>query len=215
MKKLVVFDLDGTLVDSEEFIVWSFIEAGRAVGVDVDAEAVKKSIGMSLEAVIESAFARNRVSRRVIEEFVRTRRRIVEEYWRARVKLYPDVVPALESLREMGCVLAVASSSVVERVGEFLEYFGVLGYFNAVSGIKPGVRGKPEPDVILVVLEETGFKPEEAVYVGDKEVDCVAARKIGVDFILVDRRPLRETSTCKPVATVSSLLELPLVVKRL
>ncbi|MEM0001016.1 MAG: hypothetical protein QXP03_05130 [Desulfurococcaceae archaeon] len=81
MKKPIIFDLDETLVDSEESIVWSFIKAGKAVGVDVE--------GMSMEAVIESAFTRNRVSRKIVEEFM-TARRIVREYWRARVRIYPD-----------------------------------------------------------------------------------------------------------------------------
>ncbi|MEM4571044.1 MAG: HAD-IA family hydrolase [Desulfurococcaceae archaeon] len=116
----------------------------------------------------------------------------------------------------MGYVLAVASSSMVERINEFLEHFGVLGYFTAVFGVRPGVRGKPEPGVILEVLRETGFKPEETVYVGDKEVDCIAARKAGVDFILVDgKKLLQETLVCELVTVVTGLLELQLVVKRL
>lgn len=216
LKKLVIFDLDGTLVDSEDFIVWSFIEAARATGVEVDPVLVADSIGMPLDDIVERVFLSRGVPRRVVEDFIEVRRRIVRENWRKMVKLFPDVVPALNALRDMGFSMAVASSSVVERIMDFLEYFGVLGYFTYISGVKPGLRGKPEPDVILDVLEHAGFKPLDAVYVGDREVDCFAALNAGVDFVLVDRgRGRRVVSECKPVGRVNSLLELPIILKRL
>ncbi len=216
MKKLVVFDLDGTLIDSEDFIVWSFVEAGRLVGVGVDPELVRESIGLPLEVVVERVLKSAGASESVVEEFLEVRRKIARENWRRMVRLFPDVKPALEELRGMGFKLAVASSAVTERIVEFLEYFGVLGYFSVVLGVGPGVRGKPEPDVLLRVLEASNTSSQEAVYAGDREVDCVAAQRAGVDFVLVDRKRRGTSSwSCTPRITVESLLELPRVLKRL
>lgn len=216
MKRLVVFDLDGTLVDSEDFIVWSFIEAGRITGVKLDPLIIADLIGLPLEAFLERIFVNSNASRDVVDEFIEVRRKIVQENWRKMVKLFPDVEPALKELREGGFSLAVASSSVIERIIDFLEYFGVLDYFSCISGVKPGLRGKPEPDVILAVLERTGFKPIEAVYVGDREVDCTAASNAGVDFILINRGRLKLADfKCKPAETIETLTLLPSILKRL
>lgn len=211
MKRLVIFDLDGTLVDSEDFIVWSFVEAGRLVGVEVDPGVVMQSIGMPLEDVVSRVLNSVGVSRDVVRELVSVRKRLVNENWRKMVKLFPDVEPALRELSKMNLTMAVASSSVTERIIEFLDYFGVLGYFKVVSGMKPGLKGKPEPDVILEVLLKTGIPPLEAIYVGDREVDCVAASGAGVDFVLVDRQTKYFTRevVCKPLVTIKALTELP------
>lgn len=205
-RDLFIFDLDGTLVDSEDFIVWSFVEAGRVVGVEVDVELVKRSIGMPLEEVVEVVLSG--LGRDVVERFIDVRRRLVSDNWRSMVRLYPDVEPVLRVLRDSGFTLAVASSSVLERVIGFLEYFGVLGYFKYVSGMRPGLRGKPEPDLIIDVLASTGFNPSEAIYVGDREVDCIAARRAGVEFIYLDRKRYDYRSTCRPLFTINSLYDL-------
>lgn len=208
-KRVVLLDLDGTLVDSEDFIVWTFVEAGRLTGVCVDPVVVRSKIGEPLESVVDSVL--NGVSREKIEEFIRVRRELVRKNWMKMVRLFPDVVPALRSLKERGFVLGVASSSVVDRILEFLGGLGVLHYFDVVSGVEPGVRGKPEPDVILNAITKLGVSPSEAVYVGDREVDCIASSRAGVDFVLVDRSgssrgPARWN--CVPVLVVSSLEEL-------
>lgn len=217
MKTVVVFDLDGTLVDSEDFIVWSFVKAGELVGVEVDPEVIRSSIGMPLELVVERAFLNRGVPVSLVKVFLEVRRKLVEEHWRSRVSLYPDVIPVLRVLRDMGLILAVASSSVTKRIVDFLSYFGVLEYFHVVSGVNGGTRGKPEPDVILEALKSVGRGAEEAVYVGDREVDCVAATRAHVDFVLIDRRGVfsEQRFACRPVGVIRSLLELPLLVKRL
>lgn len=209
MKKLVVFDLDGTLVDSEDFIVWSFTEAARILGFELNPDLIRELIGYPLEVVVSRILSETGLSESRIREFLDVRNRIVVEYWRSRVKLFPDVVPTLRKLGEMGFKLAVASSSRVERIVEFLGYFGVLGFFDYVSGVKPGIRGKPAPDVIIEVLEKTGIDASEALYIGDREVDCIAARNTLVDFILVDRRGNTNLNNCTPLKTVKTLLEIP------
>lgn len=214
LKKAVIFDLDGTLVDSEDFIVWSFLEAGRATGVYVDPEVVRKRIGEPLDMVLDAVLPE--VSRGKVEEFVSVRREVVKKYWKSMVRLFPDVKPALEALRRKGFLLAVASSSIVERLVEFLGYFGVLEYFNTVSGVAPGVKGKPEPDVILNAIKALNVKPEEAVYVGDREVDCYASRSASVDFIYIDRKGSTSSVTlsCTPALIIRDLRELPTLLSR-
>lgn len=208
-KRAVVFDLDGTLIDSEDFIVWTFVEAGRITGIRVDPDLVRRHIGEPLEVVLDAVLPGLPSSR--VEEFVRVRKELVKNHWRFMVKLFPDVEPALRYLRARGFLVAVASSSIVERIAEFLGGLGILQYFNAISGVTTGVRGKPEPDVILDAVRRLGVDNAEVVYVGDKEVDCVASARAGVDFVLVDRKGVFsniESFSCRPVTAVKNLVEL-------
>ncbi|MEM0199510.1 MAG: HAD-IA family hydrolase [Desulfurococcaceae archaeon] len=206
-KRAVIFDLDGTLVDSEDFIVWTFLEAGRITGINVDPLEVRKHIGEPLDIVLNSVLPG--VPEYKLKEFISVRREIVRMHWKTMVKLFPDVKPALDALKKKGFLLAVASSSTLERIVEFLDYYGVLGYFDAISGVAPGVRGKPAPDVILQAIKSLGVKPAEAVYVGDREVDCYASRSACVDFVYIDRKSLGgfSVSSCTPVAIISDLTE--------
>jgi phosphoglycolate phosphatase-like HAD superfamily hydrolase len=143
VKRAVIFDLDGTLIDSEDFIVWSFVEAGRVLGLVIDERLVRSLIGRSLD-VVEAVF--KSTDRVVVEKFLAVRESLVRENWRRMIKLFSDVAPALR-----------------------------------------------------------------AVYVGDREVDCVASSRAGVDFIMVNRRGEASPSvlSCRPRTVVKNLLELP------
>ncbi|MEL9909347.1 MAG: HAD family hydrolase [Desulfurococcus sp.] len=205
--RLILFDLDGTLVDSEDFIVWSFTEAARLTGLRVDPSIIRELIGYPLEYLLNEILGG--VSGEKAREFIEVRRRLVWENWSKHVKLFPDVVPTLEYLSSKGYMLGVASSSIVERINAFLNHLGVSRYFNVVSGVTPGVRGKPEPDVILNALRMTGMHPGETLYIGDRVVDCIAARRAGVRIVIVNRRGTGlPASGCSPDAVVQSLMEL-------
>lgn len=201
-----MFDLDGTLVDSEEFIVWTFVEAGRIVGVRVDPRRVSEMIGYPLDTVLEKVLDNSSVD---LERFKSVRKRIIEENWRKMIRVFPEVHDTLEYLERKGYVLGVASSSITPRIRMFLEYFGLKSFFKVVSGVEEGVKGKPEPDVILKALRELKLSSSQAVYVGDRFVDCVASSRAGVDFILVDRNGSYDGGwSCTPFYVVKTLADL-------
>lgn len=209
-KRLAIFDMDGTLVDSEDFIVWSFMEVAREMGLTISPKVVRDSIGMPLDYVVERVLPG--VPSAVVERFIARRRDLINKYWRGMVRLFPDVKPALDYLKNSGFLLAVASSSIKSRIIEFMGYLGILEYFDYISGVENGVRGKPCPDVILRVLSDLGVDPVEAVYIGDRLVDCIAARAAGVDFILVDRSGHYSLGDeCKSISTIKDLRDLSLI----
>ncbi|GEM_PF-1814522 len=205
--RLVLFDLDGTLVDSIDAIVESFQRASMITGVRIDVDRLKKLIGQPLMAVVRGSVVGN-VSEEDLMEFIRVRRRIMEEIWRDRVRLYPDVKPVLHELKRRGYIVGIASSSIISRVKEFIEYFGLSSYIDVVSGVIEGViEGKPKPDTILYAMEKTGVQPRETVYVGDMEIDCVASENARTYFI----RIIRDGDNmwrCKPHYNIHSLTEL-------
>lgn len=216
MIRAVLLDMDGTILDTEEFITWSFTEASRIVGVGVDAGLVRRSIGRPLDEFHQLVF--KGLSRDKYMELMRVRSRIVEENWRRMIRVFEDAPPALAGLKARGFKLAVASSSRVERILEYLSYFKLIDFFDAVSGVTDGVRGKPQPDVVVNALSKLGVRPGEAVYVGDREVDCQASHAAGVPFILVNRNGYDyDYASCRPdhsVETLETLIDLVLYINK-
>ena len=204
--KLILFDLDGTIVDSKDVIVESFVKAARIFGIRIDPEKVRKYIGYPIEEVVANSLIGS-YNRKLIEEFINVRRRIMEELWPRRIKLYPDVKPALEKLSKK-YILGIASSSVVERIYKFIRHLGVASYFKVVSGRMEGIRGKPYPDVIIYAMNHCRVGPESTVYIGDAEIDCITARNANVRFIRILREDHEDEWVCKPDYTIESLTKL-------
>lgn len=202
MGAAVIFDLDGTLIDSVDFIARSFVEAGRRIGINISYDVVREHVGYPLDDFLQRILPP--LDEGALQELLSARREYVERNWRRHVRPYPDVIPALEGLRAKGHRLGVASSSRTERIAEFLSYFGLSKYFEVMIGAGNGVKGKPHPDVILLAIDVMKAPRDRAYYVGDREVDCMAAISAGVRFIYVNREG-RALQNCSPYLTVESL----------
>ncbi|WFO76205.1 HAD family hydrolase [Desulfurococcaceae archaeon MEX13E-LK6-19] len=185
--KLLLFDLDGTLVDTKDVIVKSFVLAAQKMGIKIDPKRVRELIGYPLMDVVKGSLLDN-YDEETIDRFVRLRKSIMEQLWRKEAKLFSDVIPVLEALsKRKDVVLGIASSSIIERIIEMTKYFGIIKYFKILSGVHKGVRGKPHPDVLIYAMEKTGIQRECTVYIGDAEIDCITARNAGISFILINR----------------------------
>ena len=205
--RLILFDLDGTLVDSEEAIVESFRKASELTGVEIDLNKLRSLLGHPLIDVVRGSLVEE-VDERKLMEYIRIRRKIMNEIWRGNVRLFPDVVPTLKKLKERQYMLGIASSSIISRVKEFLEYFGIMQYFDVISGVIEGkILGKPRPDTILYAIKKTSVDPSKTLYIGDMEVDCIAAVNARVKFIRIARRR-NDPWKCMPILTIRSLIEL-------
>ena len=205
--RLILFDLDGTLVDSEEAIVESFRKASEMTGIKIDLNKLRSLLGHPLMDVIRGSLVEE-VDERKLMEYIRIRRKIMNEIWRDNVRLFPDVIPTLKKLKERQYMLGIASSSIISRVKEFLEYFRIIHYFDVISGvIEDKILGKPRPDTILYAIQMTGTKPFETLYIGDMEVDCIAAYNANVKFIRIARRK-NTPWKCRPITTIKSLTDL-------
>ena len=205
--RLILFDLDGTLVDSEEAIVESFRKASELTGIKIDLNKLRNLLGHPLMDVVRGSLVEE-VDERKLMEYIRIRRKIMNEIWRDNVRLFPDVIPTLKKLKERQYMLGIASSSIISRVKEFLEYFRIMHYFDVVSGVVEGkIQGKPRPDTILYAIEKTGVDPSKTLYIGDMEVDCIAAVNARVKFIRIARKR-NDPWKCMPIQTIRSLIEL-------
>ena len=98
---------------------------------------------------------------------------------------FPGIPELLSKLKDAGILTAVVSNKPDPAVQELcLEYFP--GGFSHATGEQIGIRRKPEPDMVLAALKELGVSAEDAVYIGDSEVDMETAENSGLDLIMVD-----------------------------
>jgi phosphoglycolate phosphatase len=185
--RLVVFDLDGTLVDSGEDIARSVNELLSNLGrPTLPHERIVSYVGNGVQKLLErsmSGAGPEEVEAAVVPYLSIYRRRLLDH-----TRPYPGVMEALESLRG-GATLAVLTNKPVAESLAILEGLGLRRHFRAVYGGDSFARKKPDPMGVLHLLEETGSAREETLLVGDSAVDAETARRASVRSCLVTYGP--------------------------
>jgi pyrophosphatase PpaX len=180
MFPVVLFDLDGTLVDSAQIILGSFHYATESVlGRRLPDEEVLAQVGgtnlhhqMSL------------ISPEHVDELVRVYREHNDPQY-ASLACFEGMVEVLATLKEQGRRLGVVTAKRRHTVDIVFEGAGIARYFDAVVGSDATERHKPHPDPVLKALELLDAKPDEAAYVGDSPFDMQAAKAAGVFAVAV------------------------------
>lgn len=184
MKKAVVFDLDGTLLDTLGDLRTAVNLALRAYRLpERSLEEVRMAVGNGIRKLISRSVPAGTVPE--VEEQVFAR--FKEEY-----KLhcsdttapYEGIPELLRQLRAEGFLVAVVSNKADFAVQELMkQYFP--GVYDAALGETEGMARKPAPDMVEQVLKRLGAEKENALYVGDSEVDIETARNTGIPCISV------------------------------
>jgi phosphoglycolate phosphatase len=177
----LIFDLDGTLVDSYVAITASLNHARAAWALPpMEACDVRRHVGRGLEALIADLVGADRVERGV-RLF---RERYAEVYAEGTIVL-DHVGPALRTLEEGGLRLAVASNKPARFTRPILDALGLAGHFRSIEGPDLAGTTKPEPTMLRRSLAALQLVPAEAAYVGDMVLDVETAARAEVPVILV------------------------------
>ena len=179
--KGIVFDLDGTLVDSYRAIWLSLNYAREGFGLPPLAqEEVRSQVGRGLEQLIADLVGPQRVEAGV----ARFRLRYAEVYAEHTHSL-PGVSGVLARLHSRGLRMAVASNKPAKFGGPILQSLGLLQYFDHVDGPDLAGSTKPEPTMIRRCLAAIEQPAEAALYVGDMPLDVESGRRAGLAVLLV------------------------------
>lgn len=175
-RRLVIFDLDGTLIDSRDAILNSLRYALSETGfldLEIDEEAaVQQDLRTTLLRAAEKKS--QTIDEDRIIQFVKSYREHHSLEPHKTMRPYEGVEEMLARLREE-CALAIATTKHSHQAKHVLEKLGLLDYFDFVQGTDPGMKYKPEPDILNSVLTHLGKDPEESLYVGDSDHDMHAA----------------------------------------
>lgn len=179
--KTVIFDMDGTILDTLGDITDSVNASMRWAGAPEKTLAeVRASIGSGARKLIERCLPDTMQHR--LEDVLLFYRPYYETHAAIRTQPYPGIPEQLEMLRNAGVRVAVASNKPAPAVKQLAaRYFP--GCFDIAIGERTGLRPKPAPDLLLVAMQLLRVTPEETVYIGDSDVDVMTAAGTGVDII--------------------------------
>lgn len=187
MPKLVIFDHDGLMVNSEEVVFAALRTIFGRYAREFVWDYYITSVGLPVAESI-AMYLRDLPIPLAVEAFTTERNALVAEYFASRLELMPGLLPLLELLRARGTSLAVATSATRDHLSRNLARFGLADYFQAAVCIDDVRRGKPHPDLILEVLARTGCAPEDALMLEDAPLGVEAARRAGIFCVAVPTR---------------------------
>ena len=192
--KAVIFDMDGTILDTSEDLAaainYALAKFGHRSDFPVDdvclffgsgahtavQRALAREAGMSREEILEIGSAVSGAVPGIDEDEVQRILEVYQPYYKAhnaiRTCAYPGIKKLLIRLREAGVLTAVVSNKPDKL-------------FDLAIGETAGIARKPAPDMNYLILDKLGVSAEDAVYVGDTEIDIATAQNTGMDLIMV------------------------------
>ncbi|CZE47774.1 HAD family hydrolase [Campylobacter geochelonis] len=181
MKKTILFDLDGTLIDSTESILDGFRTAFKQQNeIYPDDEKIKSFIGYPLEIM----FSKLGVKDELVDEFVKAYKSRYKSTFLDATTLLPSAKEAVKEAYEFAD-LGVVTTKTSKYSVVLLEDLGILQYFSAVIGRDDVSNAKPHPEPILKALSVMKKSFEHSYMVGDTKLDAICATKAGINSVCV------------------------------
>lgn len=207
----VVFDLDGTLMDTLEDLADAVNEILRRHGYPVRTIGeVRRIVGNGLKQTLTLCLPEG-TDEAVVERLLPEFAAYYQDHCRVKTKPYDGIEDTLRELCARGYKLAIVSNKRDEAVKMLnRECFGEYVKVAIGENESAGIRKKPAPDTVYQALKELGSRKEQAVYVGDSEVDKKTADSAGLPCISVDWgfRDREELESLKPAYLISRPEEL-------
>ncbi len=212
--RLIVFDFDGTLVDSERCITRSMTAALAEFGVAGQLDRLRLHVGLPLDQTIRS-LVDVELDDSSVTEIAGLYRRHHAVFQDGLVELYPGAADALAELSRLGLDLAIASSKITNAVEAILRKFAIDRFFACVMGGEQVVKGKPAPEMVERVLELTSRTRAEALMVGDTTYDVEMAQRAGIDSCAVTygNQSREQLLAVRPTHVAASMAEVVGLVK--
>ena len=176
--KHILFDIDGTLIDTEEAILRSLQDTVREMlHKDIEMQELKFALGIPGSVTLrklgitDTACANDRWNEHLLK-------------YKSRIRLFDGIPELLDSLKTNGCKLGIVTSKTRnEYAADFAApFFALSDYFGTVICVEDAARPKPYPAPLLTYLNTARINAEDAVYIGDTLYDCQCAQNAGVDF---------------------------------
>jgi len=204
LHRAVLWDLDGTLVDSADLHWISWRDTLSAAGVTITYEQFLDSFGQKNDRILRGWLPNGAPAddiRRIGDAKEAEYRRLARAHG---LTPLPGAADWLARLRAAGWEQAIASSAPRENVEVMLDALGLRGYFEVMTAAEDVSAGKPDPQVFLAASSRLGIPPPSCVVVEDAAAGIEAARRAGMRSVGVSR-----TERLDADIVVSSLLDLP------
>lgn len=211
MKKLVIFDLDGTLLNTIADLAAATNQALKHYGYPThDVDAYRFFVGNGINKLFERALPE---TERTEENILKIRSQFVPYYDAHNADLsrpYPGISELLLTLQQKGIMTAVASNKYQAATRKLIAHYFPEINFVEVLGQREGIPAKPDPSIVQDIIAKAGVKNEEVLYVGDSDVDMQTAHHAGVAAVGVawGFRPRTELEELRPAYIIEKAEEL-------
>lgn len=185
--KLIIFDYDGLMVNSEYVIYDALKIFYKKYGHDLSWEYFCRYIGTPVQDALKH-FYKDYPIALSFDEFLDQRNRIVSKQIEKKLKLMPYLKELLDCLAKNNISMAIATSGKRDYISNMLEKFHINSHFKTIVCVDEVRRGKPHPDLINEVLKRTGFTPSETLIIEDSPHGIESARRAGIYSIAVPTR---------------------------
>ena len=182
--RAVLFDVDGTLLDSNDAHARAWVEAGERFGYEIGFEHARRLIGMGGDKVCPALTGLDHESAEGKEILAYRTDLFLREYL-ADLRPFPGVRELLSRLRSDGLELVVASSASGAELKRLLDAAGATEFFDATTSSSDAEHSKPDPDIVEAAVGRAGEPARACVMIGDTPYDISAARRAGVRILAV------------------------------
>jgi beta-phosphoglucomutase-like phosphatase (HAD superfamily) len=183
MIKAVIFDVDGTLIDSVDLHAAAWVEALRHFGIDAAFGDVRSQIGKGGDQLLPVFVSAERLAQeeQKISDF---RSDLFKRQYLPRVRAFPGVPALFQRIRLDGLKVALASSGKADEVDDYARIAGVTELIDLATTADDAERSKPEPDIFEAALARLApISAAESIVIGDTPWDVIAANKAGLRTI--------------------------------
>lgn len=180
----VLFDVDGTLVDTTYLHAVCWSEALRQAGRQVSTNAAHRAVGMGGAELLDHLLGEDR-DRSADDELGTAHLTLYKQYW-GRLRALPAAGELLRACAERDWRVVLASSASQEELAALCAALAEVGGADAVhtaTSKDDAAAGKPAPDILLAALDRSGLDARDCVFVGDSVWDGLAARRAGLRFV--------------------------------
>lgn len=183
MIKAVIFDVDGTLIDSNDFHAQAWKKAFAEKGFDFPLEKIRSQIGKGADTLLPE-FLNEEEIEKMGDKITERRGEIFKDEYLDKIKPFPKVRELFERVKADGKKIALASSSKKEELEEYEKIANIEDLVEKKTSSDDAEKSKPEPDIFQAALKLLGNPPaSEVVVVGDTPYDAEAAVKAGIKII--------------------------------
>lgn len=182
--KAIIFDMDGTLLDSARAHAKAFKKVLGEQGFQISEQDVIDRFGMHSHEIVKQ-IAPN-IQEEKIVGVIKAKNKVFRKHLRnGGVSMKQGVKKTLKKLKKKGFKLGIASSDVKRNLVEDVKKFGLQALFDTITSAQEFVHPKPHPEQLRTTAQKMGVKPEECVMVGDSKYDVIAAKRAGMKTVLV------------------------------